>query len=117
MKMTVNRPLMTAIALSGFLMPMAVLSGGFSGVQSIDSVRIHGDGTVSVRGADGGWRNPDSCDDSSKILLDPQHNFYREILATILSAHVSDREIKFRLKGCGEMSGTLYPVIQQVEMF
>lgn len=109
--------LKTLLVVSSMLGAMAALGAGFSGIQNMDSVRIHAEGTVSVIGVDGAWRNPDGCVDSTMVVLSPQHLFYKEIYAAALTAHAVVREVRFRLAGCLDVNGTTYPAIQQVQVY
>jgi predicted transcriptional regulator len=117
MKNTVIGRLRTLLIVSSVLSSAATFAVGFSGIQQIDSLRIRDTGTVAVEGASGAWRDPDACGDSSVVVLSPQHEFYKETYATILMAHAAVREVRFRLRGCIEIYGTLYPEIQQAQVY
>jgi hypothetical protein len=96
------------------------LAAGNSGKRYIkqlvhpNAARLH----VVAKGSE--WDNPDACDRSDQIILTQDdvadERVYREMLAMILSAHVSDRRIAARVNGCTTINGQTYPAIVQVTL-
>jgi hypothetical protein len=76
------------------------------------------DRTVIVRGLNGDWKNPDVCDDASRVVLSPANasspEAYTEQYAALLGAQLTGRAVKLFLSGCIEVDGMTRPVITQI---
>ena len=93
------------------------IAGGWSGIQQIDSVRVNGKGEVQVTALGADWNNPDSCGSDKAVGLHPNHEYYRELLVTVLAAHSGEQEVRFRLNDCKKMNGRQYPKIVDVQVY
>jgi hypothetical protein len=80
---------------------LAFAAGG-SGTQAISEVKINSNGNVEIWGQDGDWSDPDGCNGGSAqtIILRPDHNFYPEIYALLVSSYLQGKSISARLRDC-----------------
>ena len=98
----------------------SALAAGNAGNRAIKKM-IHPDSTRVLVVADGKiWLNPDACQKSNQVVLAAgqlaNDKVYREMLAMLLSAHVSARRVELRTNGCVTIAGTSYPSITQVTL-
>jgi hypothetical protein len=112
-------PFIVASALT--LLSQSAYAAGNSGKRNIEKLIHPNAARVHVVAADSGWANPDACDRSDQIVLKKRdladEGVYREMLALILSAHVSDRQIAAKVRGCTAVNGQTYPLIVQLTLF
>jgi len=104
------------------LAAMSALAGDWSGKKSIGKITVRGNQNVYVYPASGAWSNPDICDSAARIvLLGPGEEgaveAYKEIYASLLGAHLTDRKIRAFLVGCKKIGGKTYPLLKRVEVF
>lgn len=96
-------------------------AAGNSGKRNIEKVIHPNAARVHVVAADSGWANPDACDRSDQLVLKKRdlsdERVYREMLAMILSAHLSDRQIAAKVRGCAAVNGLTYPLIVQLTLY
>jgi hypothetical protein len=98
----------------------SAFAAGNAGNRAIKKM-IHPDSTKVLIVAEGKiWLNPDACDKSNQAVLASAQlandKVYREMLAMLLSAHVSARRVELRTKDCVTINGTSYPSITQVTL-
>ena len=94
-----------------------VVAGGMSGVQQIDILKVGPNGLVAISGIDGDWANPDACDRSEWLALSPDHPFYRELYALMLTAKTTLADAEFYLYGCiVHVNGVMVPEIKSVRL-
>jgi len=98
------------------------LAGVWSSRTSIDRIIVRDDQAVIVFRASAKWKNPDLCDsDTSIVLLPPGAQgaapAYKEIYASLLGAHLTNRKIKAFLKGCTRIGNKTFPVLTRVTVF
>jgi hypothetical protein len=98
----------------------SAFAAGSAGNRAIKKM-IHPDSTKVLIVAEGKiWLNPDACDKSNQVVLASAQlandKVYREMLAMLLSAHVSARRVELRTKDCVTITGTSYPSITQVTL-
>ena len=110
---------LTAVVLVVSLSHKAFAAGN-AGNRAIKKM-IHPDSTrVLVVANNKIWLNPDACDKSNQLVLAAgqltSDKVYREMLAMLLSAQVSERRVEVRTNGCLAVSGSTYPVITQVTL-
>ncbi len=103
------------------LTAMFALAGEWSGRTLINKITVRADQTVIVFNKSGTWKNPDLCDSDKKIVLLPpgaegEVLAYKEIYASLLSAHLTDRKIKAFLKGCASLGNKTFPALAQVSV-
>ena len=101
---------------------MYALAGEWSGKKSIRKITVRENQTIYVYPGSGEWSNPDLCDSAKRIILirpgaEGAVIAYKEIYATLLSAHLTDRKIRAFLNGCKKISNKTYPILEQVEIF
>ena len=104
------------------LTAMFALAGEWSGRALISRINVRADQTVIVFNNSGTWKNPDLCDSDKKIVLLPPGAkggilAYKEIYASLLSAHLADREIKAFLKGCASVGNKTFPALNRVAVY
>ena len=108
----------TCCVVGGWLPAMA---DGWTGRQITSQVVYKQDRTVIVYGQTGAWKNPDACDDASRLILlpagSPSPQAYTEQYATLLGAHLSGREVNAFVSGCEVLGGSSVPVIKQVAVY
>jgi hypothetical protein len=99
----------------------AAFGAGNSGKRAIKSLVHPNAERVQIVAKSNAWGNPDACDGSNQIVLSAKDlkspGVYREMLAMILSAHVSDRQIAAKVNGCVTVNGKTYPKMTQVTVF
>ena len=103
------------------LTAMFALAGEWSGKRLINRIIVQADQTVIVFNNAGTWKNPDLCDSDKKIILLPPGAeggalAYREIYASILSAHLADRKIRAYLDGCASLGNKTFPALTQISV-
>lgn len=111
----------TVIATALMVLSQGVYAAGNSGKRAIKHL-VHANAErVQVVADSSDWNNPDACDRSDQIVLASiqlkNAGVYREMLAMILSAHVSDRQIAAKVNGCIAINGKTYPKIAQVTLY
>jgi hypothetical protein len=104
------------------LTAMFALAGDWSGKKSIGKITVREGQIIQVFPASGAWSNPDVCDSAAKIILVGPGGAgavkaYKEIYASLLGAHLTDRKIRAYLVGCKKISGKTYPLLKRVEVF
>lgn len=96
-------------------------AAGNSGKRNIKQLVHANTERVQVFADSSDWDNPDACDRSNQIVLASSQlknaGVYREMLAMILSAHVSDRQIAAKVNGCLTINGKTFPKITQVTLY
>jgi hypothetical protein len=102
----------------------ALAAGAWSGRTLIERLTVRADQIIVVTKASGSWENPSFCDDDSRIVLLPPRAesgalAYKEVYASLLGAHLTNREINAFLDGCAPLTsgGTTFPVITQVAIY
>ena len=109
--------LMAGILIAG--LSQSVFAGGNAGNREIRKL-IHPDSTRVLVVPTKNWLNPDACQKSNQAVLAAgqlvNDKVYREMLAMLLSAHVSARRVELRTNGCVTIAGTSYPSITQVTL-
>jgi hypothetical protein len=95
---------------------------GWSGRTIIDKITVRADRAVIVFNASGNWKNPDGCDNNNKIILLPPgaedaNPAYKEVYASLLAAHLINREINAGLKGCASIGNLTYPVLSKLTIY
>ena len=103
------------------LTAMFALAGEWSGRTLINKIIVRADQTVFVFNKSGTWKNPDLCDSDKKIILLPSGAeggilAYKEIYASLLSAHLADRKIRAFLDGCASVGNKTFPALAQVSV-
>ena len=103
------------------LTAMFALAGEWSGKTLINRITGNADQTVFVFNKSGTWKNPDLCDSDKKIVLLPPGAeggalAYKEIYASLLSAHIADRKIRAYLDGCASLGNKSFPALAQVSV-
>ncbi len=103
------------------LTAMFALAGEWSGRTLINKITVRADQTVIVFNKSGTWKNPDLCDSDKKIVLLPPGAeggvlAYKEIYASLLSAHLADRKIRAFLDGCASVGNKTFPALAQVSI-
>ena len=103
------------------LTAMHALAGDWTGQVGIKRIIVQGNQTVTVFNNSGTWKNSDLCDSDNKIVLLPPEAkdgvlAYKEIYASLLSAHLADRKIKVFLKGCARLGNKTYPALTKVSI-
>ena len=103
------------------LTAMFALAGEWSGRVLISRIIVRADQTVQVVSKSGTWKNPDLCDGDNKIILLPPGTdgevlAYKEIYASLLSAHLADRKIRAYLDGCASVGNKTFPALAQVSV-
>jgi hypothetical protein len=97
------------------------LAAGNSGKRTIKNLVHANTERVQVVAKGSAWKNPDACDGSDQLVLAADQvassGVYREMLAMILSAHVSERQISAKVNGCVTINGKTYPKITQLTLF
>ena len=113
-----SRPLVAALVLATWA--TTALAAGNAGTRVIKKA-THTNAQQLIVSGDSPWKNPDACDRSDQIVLASNQlksaGVYREMLAMILSAHVSDRQIAAKVNGCVTINGKTYPKITQVTLY
>ena len=104
------------------LTAMFALAGEWSGKTLIKRITVNADQTVIVFNKSGTWKNPDLCDGDNKIILLPPGtegaiSAYKEIYASLLSAHLADRKIKAFLDGCAAVGNKTFPALARVTVY
>ena len=101
------------------LTAMLALAGEWSGRSTIRKLTVRDDQTVLVSSESGAWKNPDLCDNASRIVLlapgaEGAAIAYKEVYATLLGAHLTRREINAFVDGCTSIGSKTYPVLTRV---
>ncbi len=104
------------------LTAMVALAGAWSGRTLIGRITVRVDQTVIVVNESGTWKNPDFCDNDTKIILLPPGAegaalAYKEVYASLLGAHLTNREINAFLDGCTLIGNKTFPVLTQVAVY
>ena len=104
------------------LTAMFALAGEWSGKTLINRITVNADQTVLVFNKSGTWKNPDLCDSDKKIVLLPpgaegEISAYKEIYASLLSAHLAKRKIKAFLDGCAAVGNKTFPAFVRVTVY
>ncbi len=104
------------------LTAMFVLAGDWSSKKSIGRITVRENQDVYVYPASGAWSNPDLCDSAARIvLLGPGAvgavKAYKEIYASLLGAHLTDRMIEAYLDGCIKAGSKTYPLLKRVAVY
>lgn len=122
------RKLSQALMLAILIMSLAgvgssVLAAGSSGRQTIDRITQRPDTRFLVWGVAGDWQNPDSCDDSSRVVLvppdpgAPSEDEFKQRYAMTLGAHLTGRRVAFRVSGCEMVGATSYPRVVGITVY
>lgn len=87
-------------------------AAGSSGIGTISYMyQRSSDGLLGIHKAGGNWSNPDSCQDSSRIVLKRDNISRAEFYSALLAAKMANKEIAAFLAGCVDWNGVTYPVI------
>ena len=110
--------LMAGVLIAG--LSHSAFAGGSAGNRAIKKM-IHQNATRVLVVAEGNiWLNPDACDKSNQVVLAAgklaNDKVYREMLAMLLAAQVSERRVEIRTNGCQLVNGFEIPVIIQVTL-
>ncbi len=105
-----------------FLMSTAGYAGEWSGRLIVSQLTVRADKTVVIRHADGAWRNPDVCSRDNLIVLLPPGieggtEAYLEIYATLLAAHLNEREVNVFIDGCAQIGNQTFPVFTELAVY
>ena len=122
MKAKIRKLLAIMVGVLCSLAAMSALAGDWSGKKSIGKITVRDGQAIQVFPASGAWSNPDVCDSAAKIILVGPGGAgavksYKEIYASLLGAHLTDRKIRAFLVGCKKISGMTYPILKRVEVF
>ena len=103
------------------LTAMFALAGDWTSKKSIGRFLVFDDQSVSVYPASGSWSNPDLCDSAARIVLlgpgaEGAVKAYKEIYASLLGAHLTDRKIRAFLVGCKKIGSKTYPLLKRVDI-
>jgi hypothetical protein len=114
--------LLLGTAVCGMLVAwLPAWADGWTGRQITAQVVYKQDRTVILYGQTGVWKNPDACDDASRLILlpagSPSPAAYTEQYATLLGAHLSGREVNAFVSGCAVLGGSSVPVVKQVAVY
>jgi hypothetical protein len=109
------------LATALMVLSQGAYAAGNSGKRAIKNLVHANTERVQVVADSSDWKNPDACDRSDQIVLASNQlksaGVYREMLAMILSAHVSDRQIAAKINGCVTINGKTFPKITQVTLY
>ncbi len=112
------------IVLCNLSATIAWAAGAWSGQTLIARITVRVDQTIVVTNPAGTWVNPNSCDNSTRIVLLPPGAqgaalAYKEVYASLLGAHLTSREVNIFLNGCAPLAagGQTFPVIAQVAVY
>ena len=101
------------------LTAMIALAGEWSEQTLIGKITVRDDQTVIVVRDSGKWNNPDLCDNAGRIVLLPPGAegaalAYKEVYASLLGAHLTNREISAFLDGCTLIGNKTFPILARV---
>jgi hypothetical protein len=119
LKMNIVRFLAGAIGIANASIGIA---DGWTQKEIIDRISHRSDRVAFIYADDGEWRNPDSCNDSKGIILDPESMIndaaYKEEFAMLLTAKVSGGKVIAFVSGCYELpDGRTMPIIQRIAIY
>lgn len=121
MSMTGKHAKAATVGIALLLASQFVLAAGSSGQRYINNLKHPNAEKVYVVSDGDDWGNPDACDRSNQLVLSKgklkNEQIYRELLAMVLSAHLSDRQVAARVDGCVLVSGKSYPAIVQLTLY
>jgi hypothetical protein len=108
-------PLLAALLLAPWA--TAAWGAGNAGTRVIKKVTHTNSQRLFIAG-DSAWKNPDVCDVNQQIVLVAarlsNEAVYREMFAMIMAAHVAGRSVNVRVKGCIDIQGETFPVVNEI---
>ena len=119
MNTKIRNVLAVGVGLLYSLTAIVALAGEWTGRTLIGKITVRVDQTVMIVNESGTWNNPDLCDDDKRIVLLPPAAegaalAYKEVYASLLGAHLTNREINAFLDGCTLIGNKTFPVLTQV---
>jgi hypothetical protein len=94
------------------LIPLAANAGGNAGSYILSSVQVDSyDGLVAISGPSN-WANPDGCGIASVVVIQMSNPYYRDLLATVLTASATGKTVTFYVVGCASTNwGGTAPIV------
>ena len=122
MNSKLKKPLAIMVGVVCTLTAMFAFAGEWTGRTLIGKITVRVDQTVMIVSESGTWNNPDLCDDDKRIVLLPPAAegaalAYKEVYASLLGAHLTNREINAFLDGCTLIGNKTFPVLTQVAVY
>lgn len=102
--------------LVGAFVSSAAFAAGPSGDRVATYIEILGDGTVLVE-ANPGFDNPDSCSDSSRVVVEASNSQIKTYTATALTAYAAGDKVWAWVEGCWTApwnASTTYPIVRNM---
>ena len=101
------------ICVSIFLLPVCANAGDWTTWGEISEIYVHGNWTMVH--AEGVNDNPDNCNSTVYYAINPTSTNYNAIHASLLSAFMAKKKVRFWVNSCGGQSNN-YPHISSVQI-
>ena len=97
------------------ILPITLYAGGSSGSKIVSRLKVNQEGRVEIWPIAGDWANPDSCNQSNKIILLPNpsgtvNEYYSEMYALTVASYLQGKKIDAYLNGCTTINSVTYPI-------
>lgn len=96
------------------------VAGGLTNTQKTTLIQYLDDRIILIQG-EGNWGNPDVCENETRVILLPEvlpsEAIFREIYASLLAAHLSGSDVRFRVQGCTELNNRTYPRVVRIDIY
>ena len=103
--MTAYKKMVLSVLAPMFLLPSLSFASGDSGAQVIKKLMVSKGKVVKIWGESGKWGNPDVCNNSTYIILDPgtsatPNEYYSEMYILLVSSFIQGKQVSATLNGC-----------------
>lgn len=108
----------TLSAVSAFAvgLPVLAVASGSGGTQTISTINVDSSSQLIWVSGAAAWSNPDSCGRSDIVLLQMSNAYYKDMLAILIAASVSGKNVGLWLNGCSSSPWGNAPVVISVAM-